>query len=102
MGSEARAEDGKGIIGRVHEDGVPVLYSFVNELPDAEIRSRLRWLTVISWKYDGAGNKGMPSLEENRHMILLEDAIHDHVENDEVLRQVYSRTGNNLKELVYP
>ena len=34
-------------------------------------------------------------------MIVLEDTIEDHIENDQVLRHVYSRTGNNLKEFVY-
>src|SRR5690606_35099138 len=77
-----------------------VLYSFINELPDAEIRDDLQWLTVIAWKYEGAAN-GMPLPEDNERMIVLEDVIHDHIENDKVLRHVYSRTGNNLKELVY-
>ncbi|MFT6735011.1 MAG: hypothetical protein ACJAS9_003214 [Polaribacter sp.] len=34
-------------------------------------------------------------------MIVLEDAIEDKIENDTILRHVYSRTGNNIKELVY-
>ena len=95
------AEEEKGIIGRVYEDGLPVIYKFVNELPPEEIRNHLSWLTVISWKYDGASNNGMPQSEENQKMVVLEDAIEDHIENDKVLRHIYSRTGNNLKELVY-
>ena len=43
----------------------------------------------------------MPQSDENKRMITIEDAIEDHIENDRVLRHVYSRTGNNLKELVY-
>lgn len=95
------AEEEKGIIGRVYEDGLPVIYKFVNKLPQDTVRSNLSWLTVISWKYDGKSNNGMPLNDENQSMILLEDAIEDHIENDRVLRHIYSRTGNNLKELVY-
>lgn len=101
MSSQGSGEEDKGIIGRVYEDGLPVLYSFVNELPDAEVRNELQWLTVISWKYDGADNRGMPPAEENQKMIQLEDVIREQIEDDKVLRHVYSRTGNNLKELVY-
>ncbi|MCD8521063.1 MAG: DUF695 domain-containing protein [Saccharospirillaceae bacterium] len=97
----ANAEEEKGIIGRVYEDGLPVIYKFVNELPEDTVRSHLSWLTVISWKYDGESNNGMPLNDENKNMIILEDAIEDHIENDQVLRHAYSRTGNNLKELVY-
>lgn len=91
----------KGVIGRVYVDGVPVIYKFVNELPEVTVRDKLTWLTVISWKYDGSLNNGLPLEDENQSMITLEDAIEDHIENDHVLRHVYSRTGNNLKELVY-
>lgn len=97
----ANAEEGKGIVGRVYEDGVPVIYKFVNELPDDAVRDNLSWLTVISWKYDGTSNNGMPLEDINQRMITLEDAIENHIENDNALRHVYSRTGNNLKELVY-
>ncbi len=98
----AYAEEKKGIIGRTYEDGLPVIFKFVNELPHNQIRSNLTWLTVIStWKYDGTSNNGMPLDDENQRMITLEDAIEDHIENDQTLRHVYSRTGNNLKELVY-
>lgn len=95
------AEEEKGIIGRVYEDGSPVIYKFVNELPDKSLMAKLTWLTVISWKYDGSSNNGMPLEDENQRMITLEDAIEDHIETDDVLRHVYSRTGNGLKELVY-
>src|SRR5690554_881763 len=44
----ANAEEEKGIIGRVYEDGLPVIYKFVNELPQDSVRSNLSWLTVIS------------------------------------------------------
>lgn len=95
------AEEEKWIIGRVYEDGLPVIYKIVNQLPPEDIRSHLSWLTVVSWKYDGKSNNGMPQTEENQKMKVLEDAIEEHIENDKVLRNAYSRTGNNLKELVY-
>jgi len=101
MTSQAGAEDELGIIGEVYEDGFPVIYKFVNEMPVKDVRESLQWLTVISWKYDGSSNNGMPLSDENQRMIILEDAIEHYIENDGVLRHVYSRTGNSLKELVY-
>lgn len=96
-----KAEEEKGTIGHVNEDGLPVIYKFVNELPQDIVRSNLTWLTVISWKYDGESNNGMPLNDDNQSMMVLENAIGDNIENEQVLRHVYSRTGNNLKELVY-
>ena len=101
MTTQTNAEEEKGIIGRTHENGLPVIYKFVNEMPLLSIRNQLQWLTVISWKYDGTSNNGMPETDENQRMISLEDIIEENIENDKVLRHVYSRTGNNLKELVY-
>src|SRR5690554_6634341 len=86
MTANAEAEEEKGIIGRVYEDGLPVIYKFVNELPQDSVRSNLSWLTVISWKYDGESNNGMPLNNEDRKSVVLEDAIEDHLENDQVLR----------------
>lgn len=101
MSTPSNAEEAKGIIGRMHEDGRPVIYKFVNEMPPAAVRQQLQWLTVISWKYDGSSNNGMPLPNDNQRMIKLEETIEDQIENDRVLRHAYSRTGNNLKELVY-
>ena len=101
MSFQAGAQDDKGIIGKLYEDGVPVLYSFVNEMPMDEAREQLPWLTVISWKYDGGENQGMPPAEDNQKMMQLEDPIQEHIDGEKVLRHAYSRTGNNLKELVY-
>lgn len=94
-------EEELGIIGEVYEDGFPVIYKFVNEMPPEDVRENLQWLTVISWKYDGSSNNGMPLNDENQRMIILEDSIEDNIENAAVLRHVYSRSGNSLKELVY-
>lgn len=97
----ALAEEGKGIIGRSYEDGAPIIYKYVNELPEDSVRAKLTWLTVISWKYDGSSNNGMPLGEDHKDMINLEHAIEENIESDDVLRHAYSRTGNGLKELIY-
>ncbi|HFD12118.1 MAG TPA: DUF695 domain-containing protein [Crenotrichaceae bacterium] len=94
-------EQAKGIIGKVVEDGKPVIYKFVNEIPSSEIQDKLPLLTVISWKYEGSQRNGMPEQSDNQRMIKLEDAIEDGVESNGACRHAYSRTGNNLKELVY-
>jgi hypothetical protein len=101
MAASVGKEEEKGIIGRVYEKGFPVIYKFINELPAERIRSQLGWLTVISWKYDGSSNHGMPLEAENQKMIALEDTIEDRIERAGILQHAYSRTGNNLKELVY-
>lgn len=89
-----------GIIGETKEDGLPVVFKFVDELPSLEIREYFRWLTVISWKYDGTDRNGMPPDVFNKQMIALEDAINS-LEKAGSCRHAYSRTGNSLKELVY-
>jgi hypothetical protein len=74
---------------------------FVNELPDSELMDRLPYLTVVSWKYDGRSNNGMPPREINERMIHLEDALQKAMDSSDIFTHAYSRTGNNLKELVY-
>jgi hypothetical protein len=61
---------------------------------------RLGWLTVIAWRYGRAENNGMPLPAVNSQMVDLEHAI-DSIQESELCVQVYSRTGNGLKELVY-
>src|SRR5262245_6087826 len=90
----------KGIIGEIVEDGFPVVFKFVNELPAQDTRGRYGWLTVVSWKYDGSQRNGMPRQEVNSRMIDLEQAIETLEEEGHCLH-AYSRTGNGLKELVY-
>ena len=89
-----------GIIGEAKEDGLPLIFKFVDELPSQETRQRFRWLTVISWKYDRSIRNGMPPESTNKQMVALEDAI-DELEKAALCRHAYSRTGNGLKELVY-
>lgn len=89
-----------GIIGKATEDGLPVIFKFVDELPTPETRQKFRWLTVISWKYDRSIRNGMPPEDTNKQMIALEDAI-DELERAALCRHAYSRTGNGLKEFAY-
>ena len=91
----------KGIIAQRMEDGAPVILKLVNELPEDAVRGDLPWLAVLSWKYDGSSRNGFPVEADLGRMMRLEKAIEDSVEAKGVLRHAYSRTGNNLKELVY-
>jgi hypothetical protein len=90
-----------GIIGRSYQDGMPIIWKLVDRLPSAEVRARFPWLTVIAWKYEGSGNNGMPSEAVNKQMKTLEQRIGDALQAEGVCEHAYSRTGNNLKELVY-
>ena len=47
-------------VGEATIKGKPVVYKFMNEFPDDSTRSKMEWLTVVSWKYDGSTNNGMP------------------------------------------
>ena len=91
----------KGIIGRYYEDKFPVIVKFINELPTIDIQNRLTSLTVVSWKYDGSSNNGMPTSEINEKMLVLEDALAKTMDRSGLYVHAYSRTGNNLKEFVY-
>ena len=91
----------KGIIGEYEEEGLPVVVKFVDELPGKQIRSRYPWLTVITWRYDGPERNGMPPERTNEQMLSLERAIDESLVETELCLHAYSRTGNNLKELVY-
>jgi hypothetical protein len=94
-------EQPKGVIGRAFEGDRPVIYKFVNEPPSDEKRQALPWLTIISWRYDGSTNNGMPQQELNQRMISLENAIEEGVVTERFCEHAISRTGNNLKELIY-
>jgi len=93
--------DPKGVIGRSYKDGLPVIWKFVNEAPSVDTRKALTWLTVISWEYDGSENNGMPEKALNERMIQLEDAIEDGVVAAGFCEHAISKTGSNLKELIY-
>lgn len=94
-------EEPKGIIGEIYIDDLPVIYSFVDEEPAEAKRKALPWLAVVSWSYDGSKNNGMPPKKVNERMIALEDALEAGVEEVDECEHTISRTGGNLKELIY-
>ena len=88
-------------VGESTVDGKPIVYKFMNELPDEITQKRMSWLTVVSWKYDGSTNNGMPVKTENESMIKLEDGLETIEGRGNLYLDVYSATGNNLKEFVF-
>ena len=88
-------------VGEARIKGKPVIYKFINEFPDEVTRHRMPWRTAVSWKYDGSGNNGMPPDEINESMIKLEDGLETIEGRGEVYFDVYTGTGNNLKEFVF-
>lgn len=94
-------EEARGIIGEYYEGEYPVIVKFVNELPAADIQKQMTSLTIVSWQYDGDDNNGMPPQEVNEKMIMLEVALEKMMHVTKQYVHAYSRTGNNLKELVY-
>jgi len=88
-------------VGETKIKGMPVVYKFMNDLPDKGIRKNINWLTVVSWKYDGTINNGMPPKEINEAMISLEDGLEKIEGREKLYFDVYSATGNNLKEFVF-
>ena len=95
------SEDLKGVIGESHEDGFPIVWKFVDELPDQSILQSLPHLVVIAWNYDGSSNNGMPPNDILEQMKDLEAEIDEKIARDTFLKHAYSKTGNNIKELVY-
>ena len=93
------AED-QGIIGKVIEQGKPVIYSFDNYLPETTTIEDFPTLVVIKWGYDGSKNNGMPTKAEQELIYKLEDVLND-IADDKGSFRAYARTGNNLREFVY-
>ena len=100
--SEEMHKERPGVaIGRAVINHLPVVYKFVNKAPTDAERKALPLLAVIYWEYDGGDNNGMPPKAINDRMIALEDALESQVEKAEVCKFAYSRTGDNLKEIIY-
>jgi Family of unknown function (DUF695) len=92
--------EASGVIGKTVENGLPVIWSFLRELPSEAERRNLSWLIVIVWLYDGSERNGMPSEQVNQEMLKLEDALEElEVPGKHV--SVYRRTGNDLKEFTF-
>ncbi len=90
----------KGRVVRTLQNGLPVLWTFVPELPDADARRTSPWLTVLQWKYDGSDSNGMPSSQENERMLSLETALGE-VERKGFCFEAYRRVGCGLREFVF-
>lgn len=88
-------------VGETKINGKPVVYKFMNELPEHSVLSKMPWLTVVSWKYDGSKNNGMPPRDVNELMIKLEDGLETINGREKIYFDVYSATGNDLKEFVF-
>lgn len=88
-----------GHIVRTLKDGLPILWTYVPEMPDVDTRTAMPWLTVVGWKYDGAAGQGMPGSQENQHMLKLEAALAN-VELGGFCMEVYRRIGAGLREFV--
>jgi len=88
-------------VGEAEIKGKPVVYKFMNEFPGDATRNKMSWLTVVSWTYDGSTNNGMPPSEVNDLMIKLEDGLEGIDGREHIYFDVYSATGNNLKEFVF-
>ena len=88
-------------VGEASVEGKPVVYKFMNEFPDENTRESMPWLTVVSWKYNGSSNNGMPPSEVNKQMIKLEDGLEKIEGRESLYFDVYSVTGNDLKEFVF-
>lgn len=93
-------EEARGLIGESFEDGFRVVWSFVNELPGDAERTRLPWLIVLAWRYDGGENDGMPDRATQAAIYRLDDSLWS-LEDQPSCRRVYSRTGNGLREWVF-
>jgi hypothetical protein len=70
-----QSTEASGIIGKTVENGMPVIWSFVNELPSETERELLSWLVVIAWHYDGSARNGMPSEQVNQSMLKQCDLL---------------------------
>lgn len=89
-----------GIIGKIMEKGMPVIYSFDNYLPEKSVIEDFPTLVVIKWEYDGSENNGMPTKEEQTKIYKLEEALNELADSGASFR-AYARTGNNLREFVH-
>ena len=88
------------IVGKYEIDGNVVVMKVLENRPPKAVRELFSWLTVVTWRYDGDENSGMPLPEVNEQMVLLETTV-DILQERQLCMQVYTKTGDGLKELVY-
>lgn len=90
-----------GIIGKLKEDGLPVVYALEPVLPATRIMNKHPWLTTVTWRYDKSQNNGMPESPLNRRMIALEELLAEPFAAQAEAIWVYNRTGNGLKTFAF-
>ena len=89
-----------GRIVRTWKDGHRILWTYVPELPAQEARRAMPWLTVVRWEYDGSRHEGMPTPEENQHMLMLDEVL-GKIERPEFCLEAYRRIGLGVREFVF-
>lgn len=89
-----------GRIVETWKDGLPVLWTYVPEMPGEVSRRAIPWLTIVRWEYDGSENNGMPHTKENQRMLILETAL-GNIERSEFCVEAYRRVGAGVREFVY-
>ncbi len=90
----------RGRIVRTYKDRLPILWTYVPELPNESSRRALPWLTVVRWEYDGSENNGMPLTDENQRIQMLEAALLN-IERPKNCVEAYRRIGAGIREFVY-
>lgn len=83
------------------KNGMTMIYRFISKDPKPSEVQRFKWLTVISWKYDGRANNGMPNNSFSSDMDRFEDAIDEMLRDTRCGMDVYVRTGDGEREFVY-
>lgn len=94
------SDEARGRIVRTFDEGFPIIWSYVPEMPAGDARRAMQWLMVVSWEYDGSGNNGMPEADENQLMLMLEASLGT-VERPGFCVEAYRRIGAGLREFVY-
>ena len=83
------------------ENGLPIVLKLRGHLPPRAEMDNLPWRITFSWEYDGEKNNGMPTSVVNKQMNKLEDFIEKEIEKRGICELAVTRTGDNLKQLIY-
>jgi hypothetical protein len=92
--------EASGRIVQTWKDGQRILWTYVPELPAQDAQHALPWLTVLRWEYNGSDSEGMPTADENQHMLMLDVAL-GKIERPGFCVEGYRRIGAGLREFVF-
>jgi hypothetical protein len=92
--------EASGRIVQTWKDGQRILWTYVPDLPAQDARHAMPWLTVLRWEYNGSDFEGMPTADENQHMLML-DAVLGKMERPGFCVECYRRIGAGLIEFVF-